>query len=171
MGYVGYFYVESKSYELRYGDGNHFVKFTEWGKANLSTVIMGITKAIWLSKMMNELVLETTGIGACRDHRERDSVMFLQKRMNKYGKYMEITEFGQGGRRGFIVIPEGSESQGWRQCISQLGRLLKHLNLVRDANEKRLLDQFRHERWCLGEHSLMWWRGSSCWVRGVGSRL
>jgi hypothetical protein len=137
MGYVGYFYVESKSYKLRYGDGNHFVKFTEWGKANLSTDIMGITRAIWLSKMMNELVPETTGIGACRDNRERDSVMFLQKRMNKYGKYMEITEFGQGGRRGFIVIPEGSESQGWRQCISQLGRLLKHLNLVRDANEKK----------------------------------
>jgi hypothetical protein len=137
MGYVGYFYVESKSYELRYGDGNHYVKFTEWGKANLSTVVMGTTRLIWLSKMMNELVLETTGISACRDHLASDSVMFLQKQMNKYGKYMEITEFGRGGRRGFIVIPEGRECQGWRQCLSQLGRLLKHLNHVRDAKEEK----------------------------------
>jgi hypothetical protein len=48
--------------------------------------------------MMNELVLEMTGIGACRNHRLGGSVMFLQKRVNKYGKFMEITEYGRGGR-------------------------------------------------------------------------
>jgi hypothetical protein len=41
MGYVGYFYVESKSYELRLGDGSRNIKLTEWGRLNLSTVFMG----------------------------------------------------------------------------------------------------------------------------------
>ena len=65
--------------------------------------------------------------------------MFLQKRMNKYGKYMEITEFGRGGRCGFIVIPERCKGQGWRHCISQMGRLLKHLNHVGDANAEKIV--------------------------------
>ena len=65
--------------------------------------------------------------------------MFLQKRMNKYGKYMEITEFGRGGRRGFIVILEGHEGQGWRHCISPMGRLLNHLNHVRDADVEKIV--------------------------------
>jgi hypothetical protein len=64
---------------------------------------------------------------------------FLQKKMNKYGKYMEITKFGRGGRRGFIVILEGCEGQGWRHCISQMGWLLKHLNHVRDANAEKIV--------------------------------
>jgi hypothetical protein len=98
MGYVGYFYVESKSYELRLGDGSWNIKLTEWGRLYLSTVFMGEVRLVWFLKMMNELVLEMTGIGACRDHRMGGSVMFLQKRMNKYGKFLEITEYGRGGR-------------------------------------------------------------------------
>jgi hypothetical protein len=80
MGYVGYFYVESKSYELCSGNGNQYVKFTEWGKVNLSTVVMGVTRLIWLFKTMNELVPKAMGIGACRDHRMSDLVIFCRKR-------------------------------------------------------------------------------------------
>jgi hypothetical protein len=109
MGYVGYFYVESKSYELRLGDGSRNIKLMEWGRLNLSTVFLGEVRLVWLLKMLNELVLETMGISACRDHRMGSSVMFLQKRMNKYGKFMEIIEYGLGGRRSFVVIPEGRE--------------------------------------------------------------
>jgi hypothetical protein len=138
MGYVGYFYVESKSFEIRVGDGSQNIKLTEWGRMNLSTVYLGETKLIWLVKMMTELVSETTGIGACRDHRLGGSVMFLQKRMNKYGRFMEITEYGRGGRRSFVVIPEGREGQGWRNCILQMGRLVKYLEQVRDMTKKSL---------------------------------
>jgi hypothetical protein len=136
MGYV-YFYVESKSYELRLGNGSQNIKLTEWGRLNLSTVFMGEVRLVWLLKMMNELVLETTGIGACRDHQMGGSVMFLQKRMNKYGKFIEITEYGRGGRRSFVVILEGCEGQGWRHCIVQLGRLVKYMNKTRETEVKR----------------------------------
>jgi hypothetical protein len=138
MGYVGYFYAESKSFELRVSDGSQNIKLTEWGRMNLSTVYLGEMRLVWLVRMMNELVSETTGIGACRDHRLGGSVMFLQKRMNKYGRFMEITEYGRRGRRSFVVIPEGREGQGWRQCILQMGRLVKYLEQVRDTTKKSL---------------------------------
>ena len=141
MGYVGYFYVESKSYELRLGDGSRHIKLTEWGRLNLSTLFLGEVRLVWLLKMMQELVLETSGIGACRDHRMGSSVMFLQKRMNKYGKFMEITEYGHGGRHNFVVIPEGCEGQGWKHCIVQLGRLVTHMDKTRDTELKKSLVQ------------------------------
>ena len=138
MGYVGYFYIESKSFELRVGDGSQNIKLTEWGRMNLNKIYLGEERLVWLLKMMNELVSETTGIGACRDHRVSGSVMFLQKRMNKYGRFMEITEYGRRGRRSFVVIPEGREGQGWRQCILQMGRLVKYLEQTKDTTKKSL---------------------------------
>jgi hypothetical protein len=77
MGYVGYFYVESKSYELRLCDGSRNIKLTEWGRLNLSTVFLGEVRLVWLLKMMNELVLETTSISACRDHRMNSNFLFV----------------------------------------------------------------------------------------------
>ena len=91
---------------------------------NLSMVYMGETRLVWLVKMMNELVSETTRIRACRDHQAGNLVMFLQKRMNKYGRFIEITEYGHEGRCNFVVISEGREGQGWRYCILQMGRLV-----------------------------------------------
>jgi hypothetical protein len=137
MGYVRYFYVESKSYKLRLGDGNRTIKLTEWGRMNLSTLFLGEVRLAWLLKMMQELVLDTIGIGACRDHRMGSSVVFLQKRMNKYGKFMEITEYGRGGRRSFLVIPEGREGQGWKHYIVQLGRLVMYMEKTRDTELKK----------------------------------
>jgi hypothetical protein len=65
--------VESKSYELRVGNGNQNINPTELGRVNLgrvnlSTVVMGVGRLVWLLKMMNELMQEAVGIGACRDH-------------------------------------------------------------------------------------------------------
>ena len=104
---------------------------------------MGEARLVWLLKMMNELVSETTGIGACRDHRMGGLIMFPQKRMNKHAKFMEIIEYGRGGRRSFVVIPEGREVQGWRHCILQMGWLVKYLNQVRDTVMKKLPVQSR----------------------------
>jgi hypothetical protein len=136
---ISLFLHRIKIIELRSSNGNQNIKLTEWERVNLSTVVMEVTRLVWLLKMMNELVPEAMGIGACRDHRMGDSVMFLQKWMNKYGKFMEITEYGRRGRRSFMVIPEGHEGQGWRHCISQMGQLMKHLNHVRDANVKKIV--------------------------------
>ena len=143
MGYVGYFYVESKSYELRLGDGSRNIKLMEWGRLNLSMLFLGDVRLVWLLKMMQELVLETTGIGACRDHRMGSLVKFLQKRMNKYGKFVEITEYGRGGRRSFVVIPEGREGQGWKHCIVYLGCLVTYMDHTRDTELKKVPVQLR----------------------------
>jgi hypothetical protein len=34
-------------------------------------------------------------------------LLMLWKRQNHYGHFLEITEYGKGGRRSYIIIPEG----------------------------------------------------------------
>jgi hypothetical protein len=85
MGYVGYFYVESKSFDLRSGVGNGIVKLTECGNGQMRSVVMDFPRLAWLLKMMEELVSGTLEKESCRTHRVGDSVIILQRSQNRYG--------------------------------------------------------------------------------------
>ncbi len=37
--------------------------------------------------------------------------------------FLELSEYGGGGRRSFVVIPEGSNGKGWLDCWVQMQRL------------------------------------------------
>jgi hypothetical protein len=137
MGYLGYFYVESKSYELRSVGGNGLVRLTEWGKGQIRSVELGFTRLVWLHKVMEELVPGTVELGACRSHRVGESVIVFQKRGSKYGKFMKITEFGCGRTHSYIVLPEGRDSCGWRHCLPQIDRLIKYVG-KQEASKKKV---------------------------------
>lgn len=38
----------------------------------------------------------------------------------KHDRYIELSEYGGGGRRSFVVISEGSDGKGWMDCWVQL---------------------------------------------------
>ena len=50
MGYVGYFYVESKSFDLRSGVGNGIVKLTEWGRGQMWVGCDGFSETCMVTK-------------------------------------------------------------------------------------------------------------------------
>lgn len=114
MGYLGFFYIESKLFELS-GRANGFATMTEWGRGQIGYVEMGFIRLKWLYKSMEELVSRSAEMGACHNHRVRGSVMFLQKRKNGFGNFMEIVEFDCGGRRSHVVTLKGREGCGWKQ--------------------------------------------------------
>jgi hypothetical protein len=39
---------------------------------------------------------------------------------------MELLEYGGSGRRSFVIIPEGDEGMGWKECRAQLLWLKQH---------------------------------------------
>jgi hypothetical protein len=47
----------------------------------------------------------------------------VQRRGNKHGRFIELSEHGRGGRRSFVVIPEGSDGKGWLDCWVLMQRL------------------------------------------------
>jgi hypothetical protein len=97
---------------------------------------MGFQSVVWMLNMMEELMIGLTLKEFCRSRRVGDSVIILQKRQNHYGQFLEITEYGKGGRHSYIIIPEGRESCGWGSCISQLRRLVKHFASARISGQQ-----------------------------------
>jgi hypothetical protein len=144
MGYLGFFYVESKSFELSSEAGKRF-KLTEWGRGKLKSLELGSSRLMWLLKSLEEVVPDSVEMGSCRNHRLEGSVMFIQKRKNGNGRFMEISEYGRGGKRSQVVIPEGWDSSGWNKCIHQLRLLAKHVKEQGSSSHKKrplVYDQF-----------------------------
>jgi hypothetical protein len=144
MGYLGFFYVESKSFELSSEAGKR-CKLTEWGRGKLKSLEMGFSRLLWLLKSLEEVSSDGVEMGSCRNHRMEGSVVFIQKRQNGNGRFMEISEFGRGGKRSQLVIPEGWDKCGWNQCINQLRLLAKHIEVQGSSKHKKkptVQDQF-----------------------------
>jgi hypothetical protein len=67
------------------------------------------------------------------------AVYVAQRRVNGNGRFLELGEYGIGGRRSFIVILEGREGRGWAGCAVQLRKVVNFLQPsgnVGSKNEK-----------------------------------
>lgn len=56
MGYLGYFYVETKSFEIRSEFGNGGVPLAKWSRGIFQSVVMAIQSIVWLLNTMEELI-------------------------------------------------------------------------------------------------------------------
>jgi hypothetical protein len=128
MGYVGYFYVEAKSFEFRsdvcVGDG---VRLAERNKGLFRAVFLNTLSVGWLRRSMEELKQVGEIRDFCRTYRVGSTVLILQRRGNDRGRFLELSEYAFGGRRSSVMIPEGRVGCGWANCLAQLRRLEKSL--------------------------------------------
>lgn len=124
MGYVGYFYVEAKSFEFRsdvcVGDG---IRLAEWNKGLFRAVFLNMLSVGWFRRSMEELKQGGEIRDFCRTFRVGSTVFILQRRGNVHGRFLELSEYGYGGRRTSVILPEGREGNGWANCLAQLRRL------------------------------------------------
>jgi hypothetical protein len=108
MGYVSCFYVEA--FELF----SQSFRLIEKRRGLASAVVLGKWSVIWLKNMVELSVGKpdiTEFINSCR---EEHKAFIAHRVANRAGHFLELVEYAVGGRRGLIVIPEGSEGQGWR---------------------------------------------------------
>uniref|UniRef100_A0A2N9I786 Reverse transcriptase domain-containing protein n=1 Tax=Fagus sylvatica TaxID=28930 RepID=A0A2N9I786_FAGSY len=147
MGGKRSFWIESKRFDLTW-EGRGQVKFTEIGKHHRCDIFTGIEGAIWLGRCVEENItrereqafIRTRGdFIRTRETREHNKTYVIRRYNNNmggmyYGRYVEVTECGRGGRRGRIIIPEGQkqpEGQKWRQSFVKVaGSFVKELKLV-----------------------------------------
>jgi hypothetical protein len=57
----------------------------------------------------------------------------MQRRKNSHGNYLELSEYEGKGHRSFVIISEGHEGKGWKECRSQLQRLKLHYEKNREG--------------------------------------
>jgi hypothetical protein len=125
MGYLGYVYVESKSFEVR-SNVRGGVRLEERSRGLSRSVIMAWPSIFWLLAAWDSLIpLEKTR-EKWRSFRFGSIVYVLVRRTNKFGNFLELSEYGENGRRSFVIIPEGEEGKGWIDCREQLSKLKQH---------------------------------------------
>jgi hypothetical protein len=47
-----------------------------------------------------------------RSFRFGNKVYILLRRNNRFGNFLELSKYGEKGRRSFVIIPEGEEGKG-----------------------------------------------------------
>jgi hypothetical protein len=138
MGYIGYVYVESKSFEVR-SDVRGGVRLEERKKGLSRSVIMAWPTIFWLIVAWDSLTHADKAREKWRSFRFGSIVYVLLRRKNNFGNFLELSEYGEKGRRCFVTIPEGEDGRGWSDCREQLSKL-KHFH------EKQKLGGLASER-------------------------
>jgi hypothetical protein len=126
MGYLGYVYVESKSFEIR-SDVHGGVRLEERSKGLSRSVIMAWPTIFWLIVAWDSLTPADKAREKWRSFRFGSKAYVLLRRKNNFGNFLELSEYGEKGRRCFVIIPEGEDGKGWSDCREQLSKL-KHFH-------------------------------------------
>jgi len=58
-----------------------------------------------------------------RSFREGSKVLIVRRGGNAVGRFLEMTVYVVGGRRGIIFIPKGRDGRGWSRFILELGKV------------------------------------------------
>jgi hypothetical protein len=125
MGYLGFFYVEKKSFEFR-SDVRGGVRLKEWSKGVHRWVIMAWPTISWFSEACGALSASGNVEGKYETFRFGDRRYVLMRRRNSFGSFMELSEYGGGGKSSSVIIPEGLNGMGWKDCQEQLLKLKQH---------------------------------------------
>jgi hypothetical protein len=132
MGYLGYFYVENKSFEFR-SNVQGGVQLVEKSRGKTREVIMAWPTIFWLVSAWDYLSNSETVRENWRTFRFGWLSYVMQRKKNSHGNFLELSEYGGKGRRSFVIIPEGHEGKGWKDCRAQLQRLKMHYEKDREG--------------------------------------
>ncbi|GLT60936.1 hypothetical protein SLA2020_336750, partial [Shorea laevis] len=143
MGYLGFFYVEAKSFEFRSAIGDGSVRLAERSRGLFRAVHLSRMSFGWFVSSMEALRVEGDAKEFCRTVRVGTTVHILHRRGNKYGRFLELSEYGDGGRRSFVILPEGRKGSGWAKCLSQLRRVAK--SFEKEQTDKTKLVEISRE--------------------------
>ncbi|KAB1210183.1 UBX domain-containing protein 1 [Morella rubra] len=107
--------VEAKEFHV-YVTGGGAVTFTEWSRKAVSSISLGKFGAVWVVNMAEKLMAAVGGRSFVSKANDVARAFLAQRCANKAGRYVAIAEFGEGRRRGVVMVPEGKGGGCWLGC-------------------------------------------------------
>jgi len=126
MGYLRFFYVEAKSFEIHFKIGVGGIQLAERSRGLFRAVFLGRLSIGWLRNSVEALRKEGDLSEFCRTYQVGNTVYILQWGGNNHGRFLELSKYGDGRWRSFMIIQEKREGSGWANCLAQLRRLEKY---------------------------------------------
>jgi hypothetical protein len=123
MAFLRRFFVEAKNFELSVGEGASVLRLEEKRKGISNVLCLGLLGVGWLVATVENLVAELDSKAFVKSFREGSKKFIAQRDSNRFGRFLEVVVYFEGGRRSRIVIPEGRKGFGWRRFADELSKV------------------------------------------------
>jgi hypothetical protein len=80
--------------------------------------------SVWLVDTVEEVLKSPSKEDFVKCFREDENVLMVRGGGNKASRFLEVVVYAEGGRKGFIWLPEGRGGWGWRRFVAELRLLL-----------------------------------------------
>jgi hypothetical protein len=101
---MGYFYVETKAFKIR-SNVQGGVQLAEKSRGRTRLVIMAWPTIFWLASAWDYLTNNEIVGENWRTFRFGCYSYIVQRRKNSFGNFLELSEYGDKGRRSYMIIP------------------------------------------------------------------
>lgn len=91
-------------------------------------VILNCQSSEWLASMLEVLLGLPEEQEIVKSFREGSKLLIVRRGGNKDGHFLEVSSFGLGGWKGFIVIPKGHGGWGWIKFSEELRKVVDFLS-------------------------------------------
>jgi hypothetical protein len=121
------FSIEAKSFCFSIKVGFSDLRLEERRKNFVGFIFASAPCAAWLMDSVEAASQVKEDIS--KSYREGDKVLMVHGGSNKAGRYLEVSVYVEGGRKGVIWIPEGRFGRGWRRFAGELRLMLVSPNV------------------------------------------
>jgi hypothetical protein len=101
-----------------------------------------------------------------KSFREGSRVLIARRRCNQAGRFLEVASFGMGGRKGFILIPEGRGGWSWIKFSDELRKAAVSFSALVGWGSRSLHESVENKGKEVERHSRVWFlsrRGPHLW--------
>jgi hypothetical protein len=121
------FIVESKIFVFSVLDGESMLRVGEKRKSFSGEIIISCQCSKWLASTLEILLGHLEDQDFIKSFTEGSKILIARRGGNQVGCFLETTSFRLGGRKGFIVIPEGRRGWGWLKFSDELRKARDYL--------------------------------------------
>jgi hypothetical protein len=125
------FSIEAKSFCFSIKEGFSDLRLEERRKKFVGFIFASFPCATWLRDTVEAATQVKEDIS--KSYREGDKVLMVHGGSNKAGRYLEVSVYTEGGRKGVLWIPEGRFGRGWRRFAGELRLMLVSPNDKSDS--------------------------------------
>jgi hypothetical protein len=125
------FFVEAKSFSFSVVSGKPELRLEERRKGFAGAVSLGPRCVAWLIVTIEEVLRSTVVEEFVRSTREASNEVTVKRGGNRAGRFLEVASQVLGGRRGFILLPEGRGGWGWSRFSGELSKVMAFFEAMR----------------------------------------
>jgi hypothetical protein len=118
------FTFEAKTFCLSAKDGYPLFRLEERIKCFVGYIFASNQCSSWLVDTVEAAILSQAKEEFAKSFREGDKVTMVHGGGNKAGRFLEVSVFAEGGRKGVIWLPEGRYGRGWQCFAGELQNLV-----------------------------------------------